>query len=206
MEKAEKKEFHLRDLPQDLIQRGREMAGLGHEVWLAGLGAVATVEEEGTNLFQSLVDRGQKVEEAGVKRVSALRVRIGDQQKAMVEKMEDSVYEPLLNALRRFGVPNRTEVRELTSKVDALARRVDMLVNRLPEGGAPPPEFNVYYVMARDEGWMIGKEGMEEPFSLHPTKDEALERARALAGKDIPARLHVYRKDGTMQDTLTYME
>ena len=40
-------QIRLFDLPQDVIQRGREMAGRGHDIWLAGLGAVATVEEQG---------------------------------------------------------------------------------------------------------------------------------------------------------------
>ena len=40
-----------------------ELTEQGHKVWLAGLGALATVEEEGTKLFNRLVDRGQEFEE-----------------------------------------------------------------------------------------------------------------------------------------------
>ena len=31
-----------------------------------------------------------------------------------------------------------------------------------------------------------------------------LEEARVLANKHAPSRLHVYKKDGTIQDTFTY--
>ena len=58
--------FRLGDLPRSVAGRvvklPREMADSvgtrGREVWLAGLGALATVEEEGTQLFTSLVKQG----------------------------------------------------------------------------------------------------------------------------------------------------
>ncbi|NIP80099.1 MAG: DUF2188 domain-containing protein, partial [Gemmatimonadetes bacterium] len=37
-------------------------------------------------------------------------------------------------------------------------------------------------------------------------KEKALERARELAHGQAPSRLHVYRKDGSIQDTFTYEE
>ena len=55
-------EFTLLKIPQDLIERGRGIAGMGHDVWLAGLGAFAAVEEEGSSMFNNLVERGRTVE------------------------------------------------------------------------------------------------------------------------------------------------
>jgi hypothetical protein len=40
--------------------------------------------------------------------------------------------------------------------------------------------------------------------SVHATKEEALDRARALAGEHRPSELVVHRKDGTVQDTVAY--
>ena len=42
----------------------------GRDVWLASLGALATVENEGTKAFQSLVERGKSLESAGRKQLT----------------------------------------------------------------------------------------------------------------------------------------
>ena len=36
-----------------------------HKIWLAGLGALAAAEQEGTKMFNRLVDRGREVESRG---------------------------------------------------------------------------------------------------------------------------------------------
>ncbi len=199
----EKPEFRLLDIPQDLLNRGKQMVGVGRDVWLAGLGAVATVEEEGTTLFTTLVKRGEALEGEGRKRLVAAKTGLTDRQKSLTQTVEETVYEPLLKAMSRFGVPTRGEIKDLTAKVDALTHQVDLLVTKMaqrPDGG---PQA-IYYVVSRGEGWVVGKEGMDQPINSYPTKEDALEEARVLANKHAPSRLHVYKKDGTIQDTFTY--
>ena len=200
----EKPEFRLLDIPQDLLNRGKQMAGVGRDVWLAGLGAVATVEEEGSTLFTTLVKRGEELEGAGRKRLGAVKTGLGERQKSLTQTVEETVYEPLLKAMSRFGVPTRGEIKDLSAKVDALTHQVDLLVNKMaqrPGNGGPEA---IYYVVSRDDGWVVGKEGMDQPIKIYPTKEDALEEARVLANKHAPSRLHVYKKDGTIQDTFTY--
>lgn len=201
----DKPDFRLMDIPQDLLHRGRQMAGMGRDVWLAGLGAVATMEEEGSQLFTTLVKRGAKLEAEGRKKIDMVRGEVTERQKSLTHQVEENVYEPMLKAMSRFGVPTRGEIRELTAKVDALTKHVDMLVSKLAKekAGTTSPHA-IYYVVARDEGWAIGREGMDMPLRIYPTKEDALEEARVLANKNAPARLHVYKKDGTIQDTFTY--
>ncbi len=199
-----KPEFHLTEIPQDLLARGRQMVGVGHDIWLAGLGAVVTVEEEGTNLFSTLVKRGQKLETEGKKRFVAVKDDVTTRQKAVTQTVEGTVYEPLLKAMSRFGVPTRGEIKDLTAKVDALTHQVDLLVTKMAQKGADGGTQAIYYVVSRDEGWVVGKEGMDQPIKIYPTKEDALEEARVLANKHAPSRLHVYKKDGTIQDTFTY--
>jgi poly(hydroxyalkanoate) granule-associated protein len=195
-------EFTLRKVPQELLDRGRDLAGRGHEVWLAGLGAFAAVEEEGTAFFTDLVKRGRRVEETGKKRLDAVRDRIEERQHQVTQEIDERVYQPMSEALRRFGVPTRGEIEHLSSKVDALTRQVQMLVARIP-GGAPAG-VTTYYVMAAEEGWVVGQEGMPEALQTHPTKEQAMDGARELAHARVPSRLHVYRKDGSIQDTWNY--
>jgi poly(hydroxyalkanoate) granule-associated protein len=200
-----KPEFRLLDIPQDLLSRGRQMVGMGRDVWLAGLGAVATVEEEGSSLFTTLVKRGEKLEAEGRKRIGAVKDDLNVRQKSVTHTLDEKVYEPMLRAMSRFGVPTRGEIRDLSAKVDALTKHVDLLVTRLAqERAATGSAYAIYYVVSRDDGWAIGREGMDMPLRVYPTKEDALEEARTLSNKNAPAKLHVYKKDGTIQDTFTY--
>lgn len=194
-------DFNLMQIPQELLERGRGIVGRGHDVWLAGLGAFAAVEEEGMSFFNTLVDRGRDVEETGKKRFEGVREEVDDRRQRVTTRLEEQVYEPILGALRSFGVPTRREIRALSGKVDALTRQVEVLVARMGT-----VEYTTYYVMAREDGWMVGKEGVEDAIALEPNKEKALERARELAHAHAPSRLHVYRKDGSIQDTFTYEE
>jgi poly(hydroxyalkanoate) granule-associated protein len=198
----DKAEFTLKRIPQEMLDRGRDLAGRGHEVWLAGLGAFAAVEEEGTAFFTDLVKRGRKVEDSGKKRLDAVRDRIEERQQQATHELDERVYQPMVEALRRFGVPTRGEIERLSHKVEALTRQVTMLVSRIPEGA--PEGVTTYYVMASEEGWVVGREGMPAPLQEFPTKEQALDHARELARTSVPARLHIYRKDGSIQDTSNY--
>lgn len=205
--------LRLGDLPKNLYGRvttlPKDVASRGRDVWLAGLGALALAEEEGSNLYQNLVqqgeklvERGEKMEETGKKRIESVRDDVTTRQRKVTGTVEEQVYEPLLTALKRFGVPTRAEVQELSSSVDALTRRVNTLIEKLGDRAAL--ERTVYAVEAAEEGWEVRRLGQEAPVGKHATKDEALEDARSLANENAPSQLVIYRKDGSVQDTLTY--
>lgn len=198
----EQAEFTLRKIPQELLDRSRDLAGRGHDVWLAGLGAFAAVEEEGTAFFTDLVSRGRKVEAAGKERFDAVRERIEDRQQRASQELDERLYQPLTEAMHRFGVPTRREINTLAERVEGLTRQVQMLVAQLSATAAAGVAS--YYVMASGEGWVVGQEGVEAVLGEFPTKEQALERARDLAHGSVPSRLHVYRKDGSIQDTFSY--
>src|SRR5947199_8160928 len=83
-----------------------------HRIWLAGLGALAAAEEEGSKLFSRLVDRGRDVEAKGKVEVDKvnekLRVEV-DRAKAKAESAfddwGDKLDVKLTSALHRLGVP-----------------------------------------------------------------------------------------------------
>ena len=124
-------------LQEELTKRGRE-------VWLAGLGALATVEEEGTKLFGQLVDRGKEFESERRKELEEVREEVTEtareQRDEALEQIEEAGEETqslLLDtvhaALERFGVPTRSEVDRLSDKVDTLSQQVDALSQALSE-------------------------------------------------------------------------
>lgn len=117
-----------------------EITKRGRDVWLAGLGALATVEEEGSKLFGRLVDRGKEFENERRSELKTARKKAEKQRDEALEQIEEASEETqtLLNdtvnkALERFGVPTRTEVDRLSKKVEALAQQVDDLTTALSD-------------------------------------------------------------------------
>jgi poly(hydroxyalkanoate) granule-associated protein len=206
----------MRNLPNDLFTRGTEMVGRSRDVWLAGMGALSRAQEEGGAYFNTLVERGQKLENRGKAQVDAVRGELEERQHDLQQSVSEGiegVSEPLLNALRRFGVPTRAEVRDLAASVDVLSKKVDSLLSRLEREAAQPtpaatPEAvtqePVFLVARGDEGWALRKEGRQTDISVHATKDEALDAARAYAADRAPSRLDIYKRDGVLQDSISY--
>jgi hypothetical protein len=52
--------------------------------------------------------------------------------------------------------------------------------------------------------WKIEYNGADMPFSLHQTKEEALEAGRDLVRQQAPAQLVVHKMDGSIQNEYTY--
>ncbi len=62
-----------------------------------------------------------------------------------------------------------------------------------------------YTVKPREGGgWGVQAEGASRATSVHDSKDEAVSRAKKLAGDRRPSQLLVYKKDGTVQSEQTY--
>ncbi len=219
-----------RPLPAEITERGRDL-------WLAGLGAVVTVEEEGrawlrafeergekllsnlrqeaSKIFDELVQRGEKVQQEGVRKLGAVAEDVEEVQRDVSKKLDALVKDTVEALLARMDMPTRSEVRALTRKVEALARQVDGLTALLQAGepvetgddvnaGAAEATWTVYRVEPHDEGWAVIKEGNERATSVHETKVAAVDAARELARRHAPARLVIFRKDGTIQDENTY--
>jgi poly(hydroxyalkanoate) granule-associated protein len=204
----------LLDLPKTLYDRARSVrddaVATGREAWLTGLGAVGVIEDEGAKLVDAVVARqaelakkGKTVETRGRARFETVRAKadIDGRRRAVAHRVEASVVEPIVGTLQRLGLPSRAEMTELSTKVDVLTRRVNALIAALEKAS---PAHPVFAVKAREEGWAVVQEGVDAPVAVHATKDEALEKGRALASEQAPSQLVVYRKDGTIQDTIEY--
>jgi poly(hydroxyalkanoate) granule-associated protein len=130
---AEQNTPQSESLQDELTERGRE-------VWLAGLGALATVEEEGTKLFNRLVDRGQEFEDERRSKLEEATEKVREQSDEALTQLEEAseetqsvVAESVNAAFDRFGVPTQKEVDDLADKVDHLSQQVDNLAQSLSE-------------------------------------------------------------------------
>jgi len=115
-----------------------EVKDTAPRIWLAGLGALATAEEEGGKLFSRLVDRGRDVESRGKVEVDKVVDKAGsvvDKAKSKAgstwDDLGSKVDETITSALHRLGVPTREEIHNLTKRVEELNAKVELLRPRV---------------------------------------------------------------------------
>jgi poly(hydroxyalkanoate) granule-associated protein len=114
-----------------------------HRIWLAGLGALAAAEEEGSKLFSRLVERGRDVETRGKVEVDKVKAEVGKMKTKAENAFEnwgEKFDEKLTAALHRLGVPTRDEIRNLTRRVEELNAKVEQLKPRVTPASAEVPE------------------------------------------------------------------
>jgi poly(hydroxyalkanoate) granule-associated protein len=107
-------------------------------IWLAGLGALATAGDESSKIFQQLVKRGEAVDKQGRGRMKKLAAKAGDLREDAAATISTRVRKPLdkgmATALHRLGIPTRSEILELTKRVEALTKAVQ---KKQKNGGKP---------------------------------------------------------------------
>jgi poly(hydroxyalkanoate) granule-associated protein len=115
-----------------------EIKDSAHRIWLAGLGALAAAEEEGTKLFSRLVERGREVESRGKVEVDKAKTKAEGTLGDLGDKLGSRIDETLTATLHRLGVPTRDEIRTLTQRVEELNSKVEQLKPRVtPAANAP---------------------------------------------------------------------
>ena len=105
-----------------------------HKVWLAGLGAVAMAEDEGSKVFNELISKGKNLERRSQKQtkeqmekakgtVAGLKIVAESYWETFSRTVDDSV----TDVVHRIGVPTKDEIETLTKKVENLTAAVDNL-------------------------------------------------------------------------------
>lgn len=137
----------VESVQRDLTDAAGDVQDAVQKVFLAGLGALALAEEEGSKTFKKLVKRGQKVElpGLGMERVRSIREQIGGEAEkatdAVKDRVQDAKYvagetadkaenqlsEAVSGVMKRLGVPTRTEISELTASVERLTSQIERL-------------------------------------------------------------------------------
>ena len=113
------------------------------QIWLAGLGAFAKAQEEGSKVFETLVKEGvsiqrktqaateEKIAEATSKMTglaSDIQAKAGNRW----DKLENIFEERVAKALGKLGVPSMNELNALTARIDQL----EQIVRKLNGDGA----------------------------------------------------------------------
>ncbi|MDM0122273.1 phasin family protein [Variovorax arabinosiphilus] len=116
---------HDDDKPRDPIKDSAQ------QIWLAGLGAFAKMQQEGSKAFEALVKDGaglqKKTQQAAEETLSQAQTRMaglasefGAKTSAGWGKLENIFEERVARALEHLGVPSADEVAALRARVEAL--------------------------------------------------------------------------------------
>jgi len=113
-----------------------------HDIWLAGLGALATASEEGSKMFKTLVKRGAQVDKSNKVRINHLASRartLRGEAKAAMARVANPIEDRMTGAIHRLGVPTRKEIATLTKRVEELTRVVakSRKTSRRPRASRP---------------------------------------------------------------------
>jgi hypothetical protein len=102
------------------------------------------------------------------------------------------------------GVERATRFTERAVARSIERERTDVAGLNEAEVGVGNGDEPTLEVVPREDGWAVQVAGASRATSVHATKEEAVERARELAADRAPSQLVLYKKNGTVQDTIAY--
>jgi poly(hydroxyalkanoate) granule-associated protein len=105
----------------------RELLSAGRNLWLAGLGAVAEVEEGGRDLFGRLVERGRPWEEKQRQAFEKAGEKTQETARELGQLMQDTVEYETQGVLKKLGLLTRDDVKILSARLDTLAQKIEEL-------------------------------------------------------------------------------
>ena len=107
---------------------GQVVMNSAHQIWLAGLGAFARAQSEGSKVFDSLVKEGEAVQTRAGKAASAQMTRLGKTATGSWDKLEQVFEERVSKSLNRLGVPTYGDIQALNKHVSELNTNVRQLI------------------------------------------------------------------------------
>jgi poly(hydroxyalkanoate) granule-associated protein len=113
--------------PRNVDQVRRDLLEAGRNLWLAGLGVVAQVEEEGRGLFDRFVERGRKVEGEQFRAVDRTVSRTTETVKEWSDRVQVGLSKGMNGVLHRVGLPTQADLGHLAHRLEDLTRKVEQL-------------------------------------------------------------------------------
>jgi len=116
-------------------------------IWLAGLGAMAKAQEQGSKAIEALVNDGlafqrksqaeaqQRLHEA-TERLTHMATDFGQQASGRVDKLEHLFEDRVAKALNRLGMPTLQDIQQLNDRVALLEAQLATLQKTTPTAPA----------------------------------------------------------------------
>jgi poly(hydroxyalkanoate) granule-associated protein len=115
----------------DIKDMEKNVSDTARQIWLAGLGALASAKDEGVKIYDTLVEKGTEFEKKGKKEIEALlesaKSMAKETENSVSVKVTETIDDTVKRVLERFDIPSRDEVITLISKIETLAKKVDEL-------------------------------------------------------------------------------
>jgi hypothetical protein len=112
------------------LKMSEHMKESAQQIWLAGMGAFAKAQQEGSKVFETLVKDGSKFQEAtqqaqakvteAAHKMSAMATDMGQRASGQMDKLEGIFEERVAKALQSMGLPSAQALSELEARVAAL--------------------------------------------------------------------------------------
>jgi poly(hydroxyalkanoate) granule-associated protein len=108
------------------------------QIWLAGLGAFAKAQEEGTKVFEALVKEGTGLQQKTQQKtqtqlddvshkLSKAASDLGKQATEGWDRLETVFEDRVARAMHRMGMPSQVDLQTLKDKIAALEAKVEEL-------------------------------------------------------------------------------
>jgi poly(hydroxyalkanoate) granule-associated protein len=95
------------------------------QIWLAGLGALALTEDEGTKFFRTLVKRGEGFERTTKARLDKAVATAREAPGTAMTRIEETFDDTMNGVMHRIGVPTKREINGLARRVEGLAASLE---------------------------------------------------------------------------------
>lgn len=126
------------------------MRDSAQQIWLAGLGAFAKAQAEGSKAFDSLVKEGMATQRSGTpgaeerlretaERMASAAAEFGTRAAAPWGKLEGIFEERVARAITKLGIPTVAEVQALDARIKALERELNKPKKATPGKTAGKP-------------------------------------------------------------------
>ena len=90
------------------------------QIWLAGLGAFAKAQEEGTKVFDALVMEGETSQKQTKKAADEKMAQVAGKAAGTWDRLEQVFEDRVARALSSLGVPTKKEIDKLSKRVAEL--------------------------------------------------------------------------------------
>ena len=194
-------ELKERDVPMGEL--GGKVNDVAGQIWLAGLGAYAKVEKEGTKWFDTLVKDGERLEEKTrelvdrqwtfyrdkVDDVRGKVEEVRDMATSSIDRIEKAFDERVANALARLNIPSKQDIDQLNREIQNLQRELATLKKAAPKSGGR--------AMAKSKSSKEGKAVKSQSggrASNKPQKKAAAKSAKGGAAKSAPKKKAASKK------------
>ncbi|TNE71252.1 hypothetical protein EP331_09755 [bacterium] len=105
----------------------KELDEAARKVWLFGLGTVATIEEEAAKLARDIKSKSESIKKQTEETAKKTVDEVVKKATAVQQDIQNKVDTAVEDVVNHVGIPTQKQVRELSSKIDALTQKVEAL-------------------------------------------------------------------------------